>query len=123
MTTLSRDPGLGRVNILGPVSGPKKGKRSQIHSSHTGSCDHSDHKMSQGSGSGRGSPECVVDNIRCAFFALLVSSLEPSAEQGDGQPCICECYSDISIMSISPDMMNRTVTNPAMEVNIMEEKQ
>ena len=34
---------------------------------------------------GHNSPESVVHNIRRALFALLVSSLEPSAEQGDGQ--------------------------------------
>ena len=38
-------------------------------------------------------------------------------------PAFVSVIYDISIMSISPDMMNRTVTNPAMEVNIMEEKQ
>ena len=35
------------------------------------------------------SPQCVVDNIRGALFALLVSSLEPGAEQGDGQAWHC----------------------------------
>lgn len=34
VTTLSRDPGLGRVNILGPVSGPKKLQKYEIFTTH-----------------------------------------------------------------------------------------
>ena len=125
MTTLSRDPGLGRVNILGPVSGPKKGKRSQIHSLHTGSCDHSDHKMSQGSAVGVGVAHLSVLWTTSAALSLLSLFLLLSRVQSRviDSPAFVSVIYDISIMSISPDMMNRTVTNPAMEVNIMEEKQ
>lgn len=41
--------------------------------------------LARGDDDGHNSPESVVHNIRGALFALLVSPLEPSAEQGDGQ--------------------------------------
>ena len=50
----------------------------------------SDRKMSGTGQSGHNSPESVVHNIRGALFALLVSPLEPSAEQGDGQAWIAD---------------------------------